>query len=189
MIKTSLFADQEREAKLNKLGDALRVMEQHVDFAALADEVDRAAPRPSRERGGRPPFPTELMVRVLLIQQLFNLSDEQMEFQLLDRLSFQRFVGLRASSQIPDRTTIWIFKERLIKAGASESIFDAVSEQLSKHGYIARVEHVFAGLAQLGGKSLRSIGLARATLQINWKVAAYNLRRLVYLKEAMIEAF
>ncbi len=53
----------------------------------------------------------------------------------------------------------------------------------------ARVEHVFAGLAQLGGKSLRSIGLARATLQLNWKVATYNLRRLVYLKEARIEAF
>ena len=66
MIKTSLFADQEREAKLNRLGDALQVMEQHVDFAALAAEVDLAAPRPSRERGGRPPFPTELMVRVLL---------------------------------------------------------------------------------------------------------------------------
>ena len=58
MIKTSLFADQEREAKLNKLGDALQVLEQHVDFEALAAEVDRAAPRPSRERGGRPPFPT-----------------------------------------------------------------------------------------------------------------------------------
>ena len=43
MIKTSLFADQEREAKLNKLGDTLRVMEQHVNFAALAAEVDRAA--------------------------------------------------------------------------------------------------------------------------------------------------
>ena len=116
MIKTSLFADQEREAKLNKLGDALKVMERHVDFVAFADAVDEAAPRPGRERGGRPPFPTELMVRVLLIQQLFNLSDEQMEFQLLDRLSFQRFVGLRSSSQIPDRTTIWTFKERLLKA-------------------------------------------------------------------------
>src|SRR5471030_1564563 len=113
MIKHSLFADQEREVKLNELGDTLRVLEQHVDFAALAAAVDDAAPRPSRERGGRPPFPTELMVRVLLIQQLFNLSDEQMEFQLLDRLSFQRFVGLRTSSQIPDRTTIWTFKERL----------------------------------------------------------------------------
>src|SRR4051812_28371595 len=107
MIKTSLFADQEREAKRNKLGDTLQMMKQHVNFAALAAEVNLAAP----------PFPTELMVRVLLIQQLFNLSDEQVEFQLLDRLSFQRFVGLRASSQIPDRTTIWTFKERLIQAG------------------------------------------------------------------------
>ncbi|HWW71778.1 MAG TPA: transposase [Duganella sp.] len=52
-------------------------------------------PRPSRERGGRPPFPTEPMVRVLLIRQLFNLGDEQMEFQLLERLGFQCFVGLR----------------------------------------------------------------------------------------------
>ena len=53
----------------------------------------------------------------------------------------------------------------------------------------ARIEHVFAGMTQLGGKALRTIGLARATLQLNWKVAAYNLRRLVYLKEAGVEAF
>jgi IS5 family transposase len=138
MIKTSPFATEEREAKLNKLSDALQVMERHIDFAALAKKIDRAAPRPSRGRGDRPPFPTKLMIRVLLVQQLFNLSDEQMECQLLDRLSFQRFVGLRSSSQIPDRTTIWIFKERLIKAGASERIFEAVNQQLARHGYIAR---------------------------------------------------
>jgi IS5 family transposase len=53
----------------------------------------------------------------------------------------------------------------------------------------ARAEHVFAGLAQMGQKSLRSIGLARATLHLHWKAAAYNLRRLCYLKEARIEAF
>lgn len=53
----------------------------------------------------------------------------------------------------------------------------------------ARVEHVFAGLAQMGQKTVRSIGLARATLHLNWKAAAYNLRRLCYLKEARIEAF
>jgi len=137
-MKSNLFAAQEREAKLTKLGDALHVMERHVEFAALAAEADQAAPRPGRERGGRPPFPTQVMVRILLIQQLFNLFDEQMEFQLLDRLSFQRFAGLRDTSQIPDRTTIWTFKERLIKAGASESVFDAVNRQLAKHGYIAR---------------------------------------------------
>lgn len=286
------------------------MLDRHVDFAALAAEVDRAAPRPDRARGGRPPFPTEVMVRILLFQQLFNLPDEQMEFQLLDRLSFQRFACLADTSQIPDRTTIWTFKERLVKAGASASVFDAVNGQLALHGYIARggqiidasivqvprqsldkeekslvedgampvdwsvpkrrqkdiearwtkkhgksffgyklsanadkryklirklkvdgerearlmgagwrmfiqrkgnkdkplsdtqkrrnrriaksrarVEHVFAGLAQMGQKTVRSIDLARATLHLNWKAAAYNLRRLCYLKEARIEAF
>jgi len=53
----------------------------------------------------------------------------------------------------------------------------------------ARIEHIFAGLAQLGGKILRSIGLARATLHRNWKAASYNLRHFAYLKEAGIVAF
>jgi IS5 family transposase len=78
------------------------------------------------------------MVRVLLIQQLFNFCDEQKNFQLLDRLSFQLFVGLRASSKIPNWTTIWTFRECLIQAGANETVFNAVNRHLAKHGYIAR---------------------------------------------------
>jgi transposase, IS5 family len=138
MIKESLFAAEERETKLDKLGDVLQVLEKHVDFAALAAAIDKAAPRASRDRGGRPPFPTEIMVRTLLLQQLYNLSDERLEFQLLDRLSFQRFVGLRHSSQISDRTTFWTFRERLLAAGASETIFEAANRELDKHGYLAR---------------------------------------------------
>ncbi|NHZ35820.1 hypothetical protein [Massilia rubra] len=54
MIKTSLFTEHEREAKVNKLGDAFKVMEQHVNFFALADAVDEAAPRPAAVRTGAP---------------------------------------------------------------------------------------------------------------------------------------
>jgi len=138
MIKESLFAAEEREAKLDSLGDVLRVMEQHVDFKALAAEMDRVAPRPGRERGGRPPFPTELMVRAWILQNLYGLSDEQMEYQVLDRLSFQRFLGLRRSSQVPDRTTFWTFRERLTVAKAGDALFEAVHRQLAQHGDIAR---------------------------------------------------
>ena len=138
MIKDSLFAAEEREAKLDRLGDVLQVMEQHVGFKALAAEVDRVAPRPGRERGGRPPFPTELMVRAWVLQNLYGLSDEQMEYQVLDRLSFQRFLGLRRSSQVPDRTTFWTFRERLTTRKTGDALFEAVNRQLAQHGYIAR---------------------------------------------------
>lgn len=138
MIKESLFAAEQRETKLNKLGDILQILEKHVDFAALAEAIDAAAPRPTRESGGRPPFQTEIMVRTSLLQPLYNLSDEQLEFQLLDRLSFQRFAGLRRSSQIPDRTTFWTSRERLIAAGASETIFEGANRELDKHGYLTR---------------------------------------------------
>jgi len=75
----------------------MALLDKHVSFAALAAEIDRWAPRPSRAQGGQPPYPTELMTRLLVLQQLFNLSDEQMEFQLLDRMSLQRFARLKHS--------------------------------------------------------------------------------------------
>lgn len=76
-------------------GDPLALLNQHVDFVMMAAEIDRWVLSPSREKGGRPPYPTVLMTRLLVLQQLFNFSDEQMEFQLLGRMSFQRFAGLK----------------------------------------------------------------------------------------------
>ncbi|WP_258533493.1 transposase [Xanthomonas oryzae] len=53
------------------------------------------------------------MVRVLLLQQLYNLSDDALEYQLLDRCSVVRFVGLEGSGNVPDAKTIWVWRERL----------------------------------------------------------------------------
>lgn len=110
---------------------------EHIDFTALAEEVDRVAPRPESPQGGRPPFPTQTMVRILVLKRLYNLSDEQMEYQLLDRMSYQRFCGLADLASIPDRTTIWIFENRIGEASA-QSLFEGVERQLLKQGYIAR---------------------------------------------------
>jgi IS5 family transposase len=136
-IKTDLFADQHHKEKLDKLGDPLTEIEACIDFAALAAEVDRVAPRPVSPQGGRPPFPTETMVRILVLKRLYNLSDEQMEYQLLDRMSYKRFCGLSQATNIPDRTTIWMFENRIGEAGA-KAIFDGVNTQLLKKGFIAR---------------------------------------------------
>jgi IS5 family transposase len=159
MIEESLFAAEEREAKLDKLGDILQVLEKHVDFVAL------------------PPFPTELMVRAVFLQQLYSLSDEQMAFQLLNHLNFQRLVGLRHSSQIPDRTTFWTFKERLIKANASETetLFEAVNRELDKQGYIARCGQIIdAPLVQAPRQHLKKCEkelVKQEAMPIDWTPA------------------
>ena len=117
-IKTDLFADEHHRKKIDTLGDPLTEIESHIDFAALATEIDRVAPRPVSPQGGRPPYPTETMVRILVLKRLYNLSDEQMEYQLLDRMSYKRFCGLANATNIPDRTTVWTFENRIGEAGA-----------------------------------------------------------------------
>lgn len=120
-IKTDLFADQHHKQTLDKLGDPLTEIEACIGFAALAAEVDRMAPRPVSAQGGRPPFPTETMVRIQVLKRLYNLSDEQMEYQLLDRMSYKRFCGLAQATNIPDRTTVWMFENRIGAAGPRRS--------------------------------------------------------------------
>jgi transposase len=136
-IKTDLFADEQHRKKIDTLGDPLTEIESHIDFVALAAEIDRVAPRPVSPQGGRPPYPTETMVRILVLKRLYNLSDEQMEYQLLDRMSYKRFCGLANATTIPDRTTVWAFENRIGEAGA-KALFDGVTAQLLKKGFIAR---------------------------------------------------
>ena len=136
-IKTDLFADHYHKQSIDRLGDPLTEIETCIDFVALAAEVDRIAPRPVSPQGGRPPFPTETMVRILVLKRLYNLSDEQMEYQLLDRMSYKRFCGLAQATNIPDRTTVWVFENRIGAAGA-KAIFDGVATQLLRKGFMAR---------------------------------------------------
>jgi len=140
-IKNDLFAGDRRAEKVDALGDPLRKIEAVVDFPALAQAVERVAPRPEQPKGGRPPYPTEVMVRILVVKRLHGLSDEQTEFQLLDRRSFQRFCGLEHSLNIPDRTTIWNFENRLGVAGV-EALFTELDRQIRAHGLEARAGQI-----------------------------------------------
>ena len=134
----SLFAAEERNAKRERLGDPLQVLDRAIDFAALARAVDAKLEIGDSGRGGRPPYPTELMIRLLVVQQLYNLSDEALEYQVLDRSSFQRFAGLEKSRRIPDAKTVWVWRERLKKQDLIGDISDAVGRQLAQAGFIAR---------------------------------------------------
>jgi IS5 family transposase len=63
------------------------------------------------------------MFRMLVLQSLYNLSDEQVEYQVSDRMSFTRFLRLGIKDRVPDGTTLWLFRETLGKAGLIERLF------------------------------------------------------------------
>ena len=78
-IKNDLFAPHQRAEQIDHLGDPLAQIEASIDFALLAAEVDRVAPRVERAKGGRPPFPTETMVRIVVLKHLNNLTRNKIQ--------------------------------------------------------------------------------------------------------------
>jgi IS5 family transposase len=132
----SFFGDHLALAALSQAGDRLEELDRRIDFAplvAVADAIWRKNAS-AKDARGRKPWPSELMLRVLLLKRLYNLSDEQLEFQLRDRLSFLRFARLGLGSPVPDSRTLWLYGEMLAQADGARQLFDAFNAQLQAQG-------------------------------------------------------
>ncbi len=75
------------------------------------------------------------MFKTLVLQSLYNLSDEQVEFQIRDCYSFCRFLGLAPEGRVPDAKTVWHFSEELKKRNLAEKLFDRLLAQIESAGY------------------------------------------------------
>ena len=137
MKQAGFFDFAERQKKLLATRDFLEQVRKIVDWEAFRPVLDAALKRSAREKGGRPPYDAVLMFRVLVLQALYNLSDEQTEYQILDRLSFMKFLGLELQDNVPDARTIWLFREQLIAAQAVEKLFALFDTMLETHGFRA----------------------------------------------------
>ena len=131
------FDADERLRALSAAGDPLERLSAAVDFELFRAELDAALRRSDRARGGRPPYDPVLMFEVLVLQTLYTLSDDQTEYQLRDRLSFMRFAGLGLHEPAPDAKTVWLFRERLTRAGAIERLFRRFDAALRDEGVLA----------------------------------------------------
>lgn len=127
----------ERYARLSASGDPLEKLNMVVPWEIFRKPLDKALKRSDRARGGRPPYDTLMMFKILVLQALYNLSDDQAEFIINDRLSFMRFLGLNLGDPVPDAKTIWLFREHLTQAGAVENLFARFDKHLTKSGYLA----------------------------------------------------
>jgi len=86
----------------------------------------------------RPPYNRVMMFKLLILQSLYNLSDDQMEFQITDRLSFKRFLGLKSSDRVPESKTVWKFRETLIQEGIIEALFYRFNQALDDQFIFAK---------------------------------------------------
>jgi transposase, IS5 family len=135
--QAGFFDLSDRYAALSAAGDPLERLAAVVDFEIFRGPLIAALRRGSRAKGGRPPFDPVLMFKILVLQTLYSLSDEGCEFQIKDRLSFQRFLGLGLDGAVPDATTVWLFRERLVKAKAMDKLFARFDAALTTKGYLA----------------------------------------------------
>ena len=136
------FFDVERRLEaISAKGDPLETIKKIVpweDFRTDIEAVTETKPEERKSNAGRKPYDTILKFKIVVLQSLHNLSDEQTEYLIRDRRSFMRFLDLELEDPVPDATTIWLFREALAEAGLIDKLFERFGQHLEAAGYIAR---------------------------------------------------
>jgi len=136
------FFDLDRRLEaISAKGDPLELIKKIVrweDFRAAIEAVTETRREERKSNAGRKPYDAILKFKILVLQSLHNLSDEQTEYLIRDRISFMRFLDLELEDAVPDATTIWLFREALVQAGLIEKLFECFGQHVQAAGYIAR---------------------------------------------------
>ena len=100
---------------LTENGDILPNLKKLVPWEDFRGELEVIYDHESKNNDGRRPFDAVMMFKVLILQSLYNLSDDEMEYQIMDHLSFMRFLRLELDNRVPDAKTIWLFRSNDVK--------------------------------------------------------------------------
>ncbi len=124
-----------RQEKLEEKKDLLVRLNEMLPWEEFRQLLEPVHDQPRKSNAGRKPIDVIVMLKLLVLQKLYNISDEELEYQVNDRLSFMRFLGLELSDQVPDATTVWLFRQRLIEKGLVELLFEEFDRYLRQNGY------------------------------------------------------
>lgn len=140
MGQMGFFDLSNRYAGLDAKADPLVKLNAMVpweDFRPRLEAVWRRPPGERKSKAGRKPWDAVVIFKAIVLCELYNLSDEQFEYQLRDRLSFMRFLGLGLEDRVPDATTVWLYREQLVQAEVVDELFDAFDAHLKAQGWLA----------------------------------------------------
>jgi IS5 family transposase len=134
----SFFAIESQLEKMYQINDFLPKLNTLVDWEIFRDTLNKVREKERLSNAGRPPFDVLLMFKILVLKSMYNLSDDQTEFQIRDRISFRDFLGLTFADTVPDAKTIWDFAEQLKRLELEQHLFDRFGDELDKQGFKAK---------------------------------------------------
>ena len=140
MGQMGFFDIANRYAGLDAKGDPLMKIDAVVPWETFRSRLEAVWRVPAEERksaAGRKPWDAVAMFKAIVLCELYSLADDQVEYQLRDRLSFMRFLGLGIEDKVPDAKTVWLYREQLAQAGVIEGLFEEFDGYLEKQGYLA----------------------------------------------------
>jgi len=120
---------------VKKNGDRLAEAEKQIDWEAFRPIIKPMYTNDT-PRGGRPNTDEVVMVKLLVLQQWYGLSDPELERQALNRIDFQHFLGFPGDA--PDYSTVWQFRERLAETGTDRLVWEELQRQLDEKGLKVR---------------------------------------------------
>ena len=135
-MQIGIWDESLRLEKLSKLGDSLEKLNRAIDWELFRPKLTKVFKKQAKGAGGRPPYDYVMLFKVLVLQRIYNLSDDQTEYQINDRMSFMRFLGLGLGDRVPDAKTIWLYRDTLTKANVIRELFDLFNAQLEDAGLI-----------------------------------------------------
>ena len=139
MEQLNIFSSVKREEKLSTLGDNLEKLNEVINWEMFRPTLAKAvAVKEPKGPGGRRRFDVVMMFKILVLERLYNLSDDQTEYQINDRISFMRFLDLGLNNTVPDAKTIWMFRETLKNAGIMDDLFAQFNRLLEEKSLITR---------------------------------------------------
>ena len=121
-MQNSLFDLENRYASLSKTGDPLERLNAIIDWELFRPILERMDAKVRKSNAGRKPTCRILMFKMLVLQRLNGLSDERLQYQVTDHLSFMRFLGVALAGNVPDARTVWAFREALREHELTEAM-------------------------------------------------------------------
>jgi IS5 family transposase len=135
--KKSLFDEQFTIEKLSEIGNPLDAISKVIDFEMFRSNLEKKLLNTDKKNNaGAKPFDVVTMFKIIRLQRYYGLGDKQVEYQILDRMSFKKFLCLETGDKVPDEKTIWAFRENITETGLVQDLFNQFIEYLESKGLI-----------------------------------------------------